>query len=100
MDPIKPINPSEKKILSDKEFLNAVKIGRPRKNHDEGTTQLQNKNILEYIEKNYKYTPLYENLRFIAHLHDAGKFAFLEHRQDTYLPVLSEEESQKLISES
>ncbi|MGV8171354.1 MAG: hypothetical protein ACP5OA_01540 [Candidatus Woesearchaeota archaeon] len=95
----KPINIVEKKILRDKEFLTAVKIGRPRNNHDEGTIKMHIIQILSYIDKNYSNTRLYTDLRIIALLHDVGKFAFLEKRPEAYLPITTIKSQKKLIIE-
>ena len=95
----KPINKVEEKIIKDKEFLTAIKLGRPRAGHSEGTVGIHVIHIINYIDKNYKNKEYYKDLRIIALLHDIGKFAFLEERRDEYLPKLSENESKKMISE-
>jgi len=95
----RPIDKLEKKIFSDKEFLTAIKIGKPRKSHDEGTIKMHIIQILGYIDKNYYKTAQYEDLRIIALLHDIGKFAFLEESPDLFIPNLSENKCKKIIEE-
>jgi hypothetical protein len=93
-----PINSLEEKIFQDKEFLMAIQIGKPRQNHIEGTIKAHIIHILEYIDKNYYQTEHYEDLRIIALLHDAGKFAFVEKYPDKYIITVSEREKQRLIN--
>ncbi|MGV8087182.1 MAG: hypothetical protein ACP5N1_06135 [Candidatus Woesearchaeota archaeon] len=97
---LKPLNNIEKKILNDKEFLNAIKTGKSRPYHLEGTIKNHIIHILNYIEDNYKSTKEYENLRIIAMLHDIGKFAFLEKYLDNYMPKMNKNERNKFIASS
>jgi len=92
-----PINALERKIFSDKEFLTAIMVGRPREYHLEGTVKSHIINILEYIETQYKSSEEYENLRVLTILHDVGKFAFLEKFKEKYLPEMSTLEQKRFI---
>jgi hypothetical protein len=100
MNVLKPQNPIEKKILSNKEFLTAIKIGKSRQYHLEGTTKAHIIQILEYIEKKYSKKTYYNDLRIIALLHDVGKFAFLEDIPQLYMPKLPYKECKILLLKS
>jgi|GEM_PF-2759422 len=99
-DGFKPINELEREIFSDEEFLTAIKVGKSRTFHKEGTVKIHIQQILEYIDTRYKSTKYYENLRIIAILHDAGKFALLENLLEIYLPELPAKEQKELIAKS
>jgi hypothetical protein len=95
-----PINEIEKKICQNKEFQVAIKTGKVREFHLEGSIETHIINILDYIDKNYKKTEDYETLRILAILHDVGKFAFLEKYIDIYLPIMPKAEQNKFITAS
>jgi len=96
MNVLKPQNAIEKNILSDKEYMTAISIGRPRQGHKEGTIKIHIIQILEYIEQKYSKTKYYTNLRIIALLHDTGKFAFLK-EVPVYMPEVSDKKCKKLL---
>ncbi len=97
---LRPQNPIEKKILSNKEFLNTISIGRSRPFHREGTIKNHIIQILKYIEKNYRNTSYYTDLRIMALLHDTGKFAFLKEFLESYMPNVSDKEHKRLLTAS
>jgi len=97
---IKPINHVEARILKDKDFLAAIKIGRPRKSHEEGTVGAHIVLILGYIEKNYRESKYYEDLRILALLHDIGKIVGLEKRPDLLQPDMPKKKLVGLINDS
>lgn len=99
-DVFRPINELEKRIFSDEEFLTAIKIGKSRAFHKEGTVKNHIQQILKYINTKYKSTKYYEDLRIIAILHDTGKFALLEKLLEIYLPELPAKEQKELIAKS
>jgi len=60
----------------------AIKTGKSRKFHREGSVKNHIINILEYIDNKYKSATEYDNLRLLVILHDVGKYASVEKRQD------------------
>jgi len=95
-----PINALEKKIFRDKEFQMAIKTGKSRKFHREGSVKNHIINILEYIDNKYKSATEYDNLRLLVILHDVGKYASVEKRQDILLPKMPKTEQNKFIISS
>ena len=97
---LKPVNALEKQIFLDKEFLTAIKTGKSREFHREGSVKNHICDILEYIENKYKSNKEYKNLRLLAILHDVGKFAFLDKYMDIYLPKMICKDQNKFIAAS
>ena len=97
---LRPINALERRIFCDDEFLTAIRTGKPRPFHQEGTIRNHIVKILDYIESHHKSAEEYEDLRILAILHDVGKFAFLEKYLDVYLPRMPAEDRKRFIAAS
>jgi len=67
-------NKYEKEVFQDPEFQEGLRHGKPRKGHPEGEVIHHIHEVLDNVDKFYKYSPLRENLRYIALIHDTFKY--------------------------
>ncbi|PIN75287.1 hypothetical protein COV18_03795 [Candidatus Woesearchaeota archaeon CG10_big_fil_rev_8_21_14_0_10_37_12] len=74
----------ERKIISDKEFMEGAFWGEPRQGHPEGQVGYHIREVLDNVEK-YGFSENREQLRFLALLHDTFK-----HKVDITKPKMGE----------
>ena len=71
---VQPKNDLESAIIADGDFITGVLWGKPRPGHPEGEVLLHIGEVLENVDKYFKNTENYLNLRFIAITHDSFKY--------------------------
>ncbi|MFX1398808.1 MAG: HD domain-containing protein [Promethearchaeota archaeon] len=89
------IDQTEKLILNSLEFERSANFGKVRRGHDEGKVGIHVRQIINYIEDNYKFDSDYTSLRLIALLHDIGKYE----GNNEYHSITSEKIARKFIQD-
>jgi HD domain len=71
---INPENEIEKAVISDRDWIEGARWGKPRKGHPEGAVIYHIHEVLENVETYYGQSPMREKLRIIAIIHDTFKY--------------------------